>query len=295
MDQKATIEIRPVTDVADTKQIEEVQRVTWGMTDSEILPGRFLHALQANGACLLGAYDGDELIGFVFGVLGTVEGMDERIDQVAAARLQMYSAIMGVLPGYQTQGVGYRLKLAQREFALRIGVRLITWTYDPLESRNAYFNLAKLGVICHEYYRDYHGPMTGINAGLSSDRFYVEWWVTSNRVKARLGPGRGPLSLNAFIGGGAVLVNDTEREADGLPVPPDDFARSHGRLIMVEIPASFQQIKRQDMDLARRWRFHSRGVFEYYFDAGYVLTDFVHHQEKNGTARSFYVLTHMEA
>jgi GNAT superfamily N-acetyltransferase len=141
------IDIRPITDVGDARKLEEIQRRTWNMSDLEALPGRFLHAMHFNGACLLGAFDGTELVGFVFGLLSTVEGLTERIDQVAAARLQMYSAIMGVLPEYQGAGIGYRLKVAQREFAMRIGVRLITWTFDPLEGRNGHLNIRKLGAI----------------------------------------------------------------------------------------------------------------------------------------------------
>jgi len=277
------------------RQIEDLQRETWGAIEREIIPGRFLHAIQNNGACLLGAFDGDRVVGFVLGVLGTVEGMDERIDQVAAARLQMYSAIMGVLPEYQTSGIGYRLKLAQREFALRIGVRLITWTYDPLESRNGYFNIAKLGAICHRYLRDYHGKMTGINAGLPTDRFYVEWWVTSNRVKSRVSSSRGQLSLEAYVSGRAVIINEAKVGTDGTVTPPADFLRDNNRVLLVEIPAEFQSMKRSNFDMAATWRQHTRRLFEHYFQSHYLITGFVRHKGTGGIIRSYYVLTHMDA
>jgi predicted GNAT superfamily acetyltransferase len=163
----AGIDIRPVDTLSDIRQIETIQLETWGMDDLEVIPARFMHALQHNGASLLGAYDGQRIVGFVFGVLGTVEDLDERIDQVAAARLQMYSVIMGVLPEYQGMGIGHRLKLAQREFALRIGVRLITWTFDPLESRNAHLNITKLGVISHRYERDFPWAAWGHQRGFA--------------------------------------------------------------------------------------------------------------------------------
>lgn len=265
------------------------------MDDLEVIPSRFMHALQHNGASLLGAYDGDRMIGFVFGLLGTVEDLDHRIDQVAAARLQMYSAIMGVLPGYQNRGVGYRLKLAQREFALRIGVRLITWTYDPLESLNGFFNVGKLGVVCHRYLRDFHGPMGGINLGLPTDRFHIDWWVTSNRVQMRLSGRRGPLGLTALQQGGALLVNEAARNATGLPVPPDQFSESQARILLVEIPDNFQLIKQQDMALALAWRMHGRQLLEHYFDNHYLVTDFVRHQEPGGSFRSYYVLSHADS
>jgi predicted GNAT superfamily acetyltransferase len=286
----SAISIRPVLDVDDARQIEDVQRLTWQMGDLEILPGRFLHALKHNGACLLGAYDGDKVVGFVFGLLGTVENLKGRIDEVAAARLQMYSAIMGVLPEYQGKGLGYRLKLAQREFALRIGVRLVTWTYDPLESRNAYFNVGKLGVICHRYFRDFHGPLSGINFGLPTDRFYVEWWVTSNRVVGKLSSDRGPLNLDAYLNGGAKLVNEGKIRDDNLLEPPGEFNQSQNRILMAEIPADIQEIKKADADLALAWRKHSRHLFEHYFDHNYIITDFVRRLDDKGINHSYYVL-----
>jgi predicted GNAT superfamily acetyltransferase len=291
----STISIRSVLDVDDARQIEDVQRLTWQMGDLEILPGRFLHALKHNGACLLGAYDGDKVVGFVFGLLGTKEDLKGRIDEVAAARLQMYSAIMGVLPEYQGLGLGYRLKLAQREFALRIGVRLVTWTFDPLESRNAYFNIGKLGVICHQYLRDFHGQLGGINFGLPTDRFYVEWWVTSNRVKGKLSSDRGPLNLDAYLDGGAELVNTAKVVDDYLLEPASDFIRSQKRILMVEIPADIQSIKQTDIALATAWRNHSRRLFEHYFEQNYLVTDFVRQSGDSGLNHSYYVLIHGSA
>jgi predicted GNAT superfamily acetyltransferase len=288
------IEIKSIEEDAGYTAAEDLQELVWGMTDRELIPGRMLHALQKNGACLLGAYDQEKLVGFVLGVIGTVEGLRERIDQVAAARLQMYSAIMGVHPDYQNLSIGYQLKLAQRAFALRIGLRLMTWTVDPLESRNARLNFSKLGAVCNVYWRDFHGAMTGINAGLASDRFQVRWWLTSHRVKSRVEKARRPLPFHAFVEGGAVLVNETAPNADGLPIPPAQFIQSDAPMLLVEIPASIQAIKRRDMPLAQSWRSHSRALFEHYFAQGYIITDFVHQPQEETAGRSFYLLTQQE-
>ena len=285
------ITIRSINEFPDVKQVENVQIETWGIPERDVIPARLLHALQHNGACLIGAFDGSDLIGFVFGSLGTVENLKDRIDQVAAARLQMYSVTMGVLPSYQHRGLGFRLKLAQREFAIRIGVRLITWTYDPLESRNGYFNIRKLGAISHRYFRDFHGPMSGINLGLPSDRFYVDWWVTSNRVQSRVSSSRGPLNLEAYTSGGAIIINEAIRERGKLPQPQKEYIYTDTRIALVEIPVNFQKIKREDMDLAIAWRLHLRDLAESHFKSGYVVTDFVRHESDDGTFRSFYVLT----
>ena len=284
------IEIRAIRDPLEASKVEVVQQETWGIPEVEVIPARLLHALQFTGSCLLGAYDGSTLVGFVLGVLGTVEDLKNRIDQVAAARLQMYSVTMGVLPEYQHLGIGFRLKMAQREFALRIGVRLVTWTYDPLESRNGYFNVRKLGAISHKYLLDFHGPMSGMNQGLPSDRFYVEWWVTSNRVQARVDSSRTPLSLKAYTGGGAPIVNSVSHDISGLSQPPQSFSKADDRLILIEIPENFQQIKEADMDLAFEWRMHLRDAAAHYFNDGYLVTDFIHHRAGEGDDRSFYVL-----
>ena len=85
----AAIEIKQITEATDALQLEDLQRETWGMEDLEVLSGLFLHSLHFNGSCLYGAFDGDRIIGFVFGLLGTIENLENRMDQVAAARLQM--------------------------------------------------------------------------------------------------------------------------------------------------------------------------------------------------------------
>ena len=288
------IEIRPVKGMAEMKELEEIQLMVWGKDAREIMPAHLLHALQVNGAALLGAYDGTNVVGFTLAVLGTVEGLKERIDQVAAARLKMYSVIAGVLPAYRDSGVGYRLKMAQREFALRIGVRLISWVSDPVESRNARFNIGKLGTVCSRYLRNFHGEMAGINAGLETDRFEVEWWVTTNRVKGRAKRHKRPLSLQALLDGGAKLVNEVTFNAVGLPVPPVEFRHDPRNMVLVEIPAQIQRIKQEDFPLALRWREHSRSLFEAYFQDGYLATDFVS-QSDVGVRLSFFLLTHQDA
>jgi predicted GNAT superfamily acetyltransferase len=260
------------------------------MGDLEVTSTHTLHAIQHNGGMLYGAFDGDKMIGFVLAMIGTVSG-DGRKDQVAAARLKMYSMEAGVLPEYQSQGVGYQLKLAQRAFAINIGIRLITWTYDPLESLNGRFNIGKLGAVCHNYYRNFHGELSGINAGLATDRFEVEWWVTNNRVEGRVVKGRRPLSLEMFLNSGALLLNETTWSDAGLPVPPPYPLAPQANLILVEIPSDFQTIKQQDFALALAWREHTRDLFEGLFHDNFTVTDFVYDVGENGRARSFYLLT----
>lgn len=288
------IVIRSMETMAEFMQAEHVQLDAWNMADREVIPAHALHAMQHNGAAVLGAFSGEAMVGFALGILATVEDSHNRADQVAAARLKMFSVIAGVLPAYQKSGVGFQLKLAQRAFALRIGVRLITWTYDPLESLNGRFNIGKLGTVCHTYLRNFHGDMGGINAGLPTDRFEVEWWVTSHRAQARAAERWHPLRLDSLLGGGAILVNEATFNAAGLPVPPPNYVSHPSTLMLVEIPADMQAIKRTDVDLALRWRYHTRDVFEQLFDSGYLVTDFVAHEDEYGRARSYYLLAHQD-
>lgn len=288
------ITIRSLETMNEIIAAEEVQRLTWTMTDLEIIPAHALHAMQHSGAVLLGAFDGERLIGFTFGIIGTEENPN-RVDQVAAARLKMYSVIAGVLPDYQHRDVGYRLKMAQRDFAVRIGIRLITWTYDPLESLNARFNIGKLGAVCRYYRRHFHGDMSGINNGMQSDRFEVEWWVTQNRAAARAAKKWRPLRLDSLLAGGALLVNEATINDAGLPEPPPDYVSRPSNLMLVEIPAGIQAIKRADMDLARRWRMHTRDIFEKMFESGFIVTDFVPHEDEQGHPRSYYLLTYQDS
>lgn len=289
------ISIRPVERSADLKKVEDLQREIWQAGDLQVIPARTLHAIHFNGGMLLGAFDGDELVGFIFAVIGTVQGLDKRVDQVAAARLQLYSTIMGVLPAYQGHGIGYRLKLAQREFAIRLGIRLVTWTYDPLEARNAWLNIGKLGAVCRRYLLNFHGNVGGINAGLDTDRFYVEWWVTGNRVQNRVGRERSPLSYDQLIAGRAHLINEAAFDEAGLPTPPAAFVESDANLILVEIPADIQTVKQHDIDLARAWRAHTGDVFQHYFDGHYIATDFTRREDEEGHTRCYYVLTYQHA
>lgn len=284
-----TIIIRPITTLAEMAEVEELQKIVWETNDLEIVPVHTLHAIQHNGGAFIGALEDGKIVGFVLGILGT-RGKPEYHNTPAAERLKMYSVMAGVLPAYRGLDVGYRLKLAQREFALNLGLDLITWTYDPLESLNGRFNIGKLGVTCHTYLRHHHGEMTGLNAGIPTDRFEVAWWINSDRVKAWLADKQRRLTLEAAQEQGAMLVNQVSFNLNGLPVPSQEIRPSTNEAVLLEIPANFQQIKRMAFDLAVSWREHTRHLFEALFAGGYEVMDFVIHREENGRQRSFYLL-----
>ncbi len=291
----AEIEICTLKGLEDSQKAYDVQRRVWGEDEAELIPVHLFHALSHHTAgSLIGAFDGDELVGFALAVLSTIDDPN-RIDQVAAARLKLYSAATGILPAYRDRAVGYRLKLAQRDFAETIGVRLISWTFDPLQGRNAAFNIAKLGAVSNRYHVNFYGTMTGINAGVASDRLEADWWVTSNRVKSRIEKGQRPLSLNALLGGGAVIANETRLRDDGWREPVEQLPTATQSLLLVEVPGDFDALKAADVELAITWRRHVRMVFRMLFGEGYLVTDFLSDSAEGGTRRNYYLLAQSDS
>jgi len=282
--------IRPLASIEDFRACEEIQRQTWGPGDAEVVPLNMLLAAARNGGVALGAFAGDEMIGFVFGILGASSRFGP--EAPAAVKLKHHSHMLAVLPEWRNEGVGYALKLAQREAARAQGLRLMTWTYDPLESRNALLNIAKLDAVCNTYVRDYYGEMRDeLNVGLPSDRFQVDWHIASKRVATRLSGQRGRLEREHFISAGAALLNPATFDAHALPRPPESVAELTTDLALVEIPADFQSLKRADKALALAWRLQTREIFEGAFARGYMVTDFVF---ESASRRGFYVLIRTE-
>lgn len=274
------IAVRPLRNNTEYRAVEQLQREVWGLDDVEVVAHDLLVTAHKNGGLVLGAFvpgdtTGDErLIGFVFSFVGL------HFD----GRLKHCSHLAGVAPAYQGRDIGYQLKLAQRAGALNQGINLITWTFEPLESRNAYFNLHKLGATCRTYLCDVYGQMRdNLNAGLPSDRFQVDWEIQSERVITRLQGEQPPLSPARLLTEGAPLVN---RSLPGdWPQPADLVLPLVDRRVLVEIPARFQALKAADLGLAQAWREHSRLVFESAFAAGYIAADLLFE-----AGQSYYLL-----
>jgi predicted GNAT superfamily acetyltransferase len=202
--------------------------------------------------------------------------------------------MLGVLPEWQSRGVGYALKVAQREAVLNQGVRLITWTYDPLESKNARLNIAKLGAVCNTYIRDYYGELRdNLNRGLTTDRFQVDWWIASRRIETRLTRNRPPLQLRHYLDVGTPIINNVQWDDRDLPVCQKPIEPPQPDRFLVEFPADFQAIRRADNALATAWRLQLRSICEAAFASGYTVIDYVH--EPGQHARSFYVMLRIES
>lgn len=300
--------------------VEELQRQVWPGNETEVVPAHVLLAVAHNGGLVIGAYMSNsgggedseaeeevqndpveispsQMVGFVFGFPGLYITPD-------GPRSKHCSHMLGVLPSLRDQGIGFGLKRAQWQMARHQGVDRITWTYDPLISRNAYLNITKLGAVCNTYRRNEYGELRDeINAGLPSDRFQVDWWVNTRRVERRLSKKRRlQLDLAHFLAAGAEIINPSQNGVDGWPRPAGTKLPAHiteGEsgadvpLLLLEIPADFPKLKEVDADLALAWRYHTRELFEALFARGYLVTDFIF---LPGTlARSFYVLSHGES
>lgn len=281
------IELEPLHSPGDYRAVEQLQRDVWRLEEAEIVPDHVLITAQENGGRVIGAFEklpegGRKLVGFVFGFVGlTPDG-----------EVKHCSHMLGVAFTHQDQGIGYRLKLAQRQHVLAQGVELITWTVDPLQSRNAYLNFHKLGGTCGTYLRDLYGDMRDeLNADLPSDRFQVVWHVTSAHVTERFqrdtasgvphtapspsAPARGSDPLS----GGVTILNRFSPADDGRP--PRNVRPMEDERLLIQIPSHFQRIRSMDISLARAWREHTRALFEAAFAAGYTIVDFAFDGERS--------------
>lgn len=284
------IDIRPLRALDEMRAAVELQKTYWGDNLESVIPAHMLFSLANHGGHVLAAFDGDDMAGVLVGFLGTSE---ENSKRPAMANLQIVSKRMVVLPQYRNAGLGYRLKLAQRDMAITQGVRLVTWTFDPLMALNAHLNIRKLGATVPTYLQDYYGVQDegGLVTLGSSDRLLAEWWVTNRRVEERIYGNRSDLGIEQYLGADTTILNPTTATSDGALLPAESVSVPTSSLALVEIPTDYGRMVRENPDLARRWRLHIRAVLQQQLGAGFVITDFVRTalEDRN---RAFYVLSY---
>ncbi|MGD0363870.1 MAG: GNAT family N-acetyltransferase [Bryobacteraceae bacterium] len=177
------IELRALTESRQFQEAVALQRTVWGFTDVELLPVRLFVVATKVGGQAFGAYDGNTMVGFLLSIPGLKAG----------GASFLHSHMLGVLAEYRNQGVGRMLKLHQRADALRRGIELIEWTFDPLELKNAFFNMERLGAIVRRYVENQYGTTTSpLHGGLPTDRCVAEWWLAGPHAEAIL-TGRPPV------------------------------------------------------------------------------------------------------
>jgi len=179
------IEIRPLTTLEHFERCVVLQLEVWGYSDGDLIPRRVFLLAERIGGQVLGAFDGDTIVGFAMALPGYRKG-----------RSYLHSHMLAVLAEYRNAGLGRRLKLAQRDDAIARGFDLMEWTFDPLEIKNAHLNIARLGAISRRYKADFYGPSSSpLQGGLPTDRLYAEWWLTSPRVTGTLGGDAEPTEI----------------------------------------------------------------------------------------------------
>lgn len=247
------IQIRSLKTIEELKAVEELQLEVWGCSEREVLPSLALIPLLDIGGVLLGAFADREMVGFVVGFPGLQDG--ETI---------LHSDMLAVKAKYRSSGLGYKLKLAQRDAALGQGIERITWTFDPLQSTNAHLNFHKLGVTADRYKIDYYGETSSALHRMGTDRLWVTWSLRSESVLQRLNAVAppAPMTLPALLSMGA----DDEPVLSKLGVT--------GPSLIIEIPHNINAIIKVDEERAKRWRDATREAFTTALAAHFLVTDF---------------------
>ena len=255
---RQSITIRDITDLAEMREVEELQKEIWGVADREVLPAMAMRPITVVGGVLIGAFDNSRMVGFVFGF----PGLDEN-------RLILHSDMLAVKAEYRSHGIGYQLKLAQRERALEKGIDMITWTFDPLQAANAHLNFSRLGVISDRYFVNFYGETTSYLHRTGTDRLWVKWFLNSERVRDRAQERLKGTSVLNEGDRSSILIRVAENEEpkvlhDGPTV----------ETAIIEVPGDINAILRDDCKVAIRWREATRHAFKVALDAGYVVEDF---------------------
>jgi predicted GNAT superfamily acetyltransferase len=174
------IVVRRCKGLDELRSCVALQKEIWNFSDAELVPLRMFVVAEKVGGQVMGAFDGNEMVGFALSVPGTRSG-----------HVYLHSHMLAVRKEHRNGGLGRRLKLLQREDALGRGIELIEWTFDPLEIKNSYLNIEKLGAISRRYNTNQYGITSSpLQGGLPSDRLIAEWWLKSKRVEALLASGK---------------------------------------------------------------------------------------------------------
>ncbi len=282
------IQIRDLTSIDEFRQVVGLEKAIWGYTDEGdlVTVPVFIFTVH-RGATLIGAFDpatplapsagsdpaslragtGGKMVGFAYAVVGMKSG-----------KPMMWSHMAGVLPEFRG-GLGFRLKLAQRDRALAQGYDLIEWTFDPLQAMNAHFNFAKLGGVVEEYAPNFYGESTSaLHRGTPTDRVVLSWKITEPHVVRRIEQSSPALRIKSHEVTEAPIVNATVVEGEWRKTRKIDLTIKERRL-WIEIPTGFTEMQQRAPDRALAWRMDVRQMFDEYLAKGYRAVDFVLQRE----------------
>lgn len=270
---ETSVVIRQIISNSEMRAVENLQKEVWGVPDLEVVPATHLIASAAAGGVLLGAFDGEHLVGFAYGFVSYEDG-----------RTAHHSHMLAVKPAYRNFNLGEKLKRAQREYVLSQGILVMSWTFDPLQSLNAYFNFNKLGVVSDRYMIDFYGAdAASFLHRNGTDRLWVTWLLDSKRVKERIEK-KVPAVEFESVGRLVKLSGDNVPSVAG-------FAKNLiNEQVAIEIPADINELQKQNIELAVEWREAAREAFTAALKQGYVVKEFY---RMNGDKRNYgaYLLT----
>lgn len=270
------IQIRAFRDLKDYDACVELQRAIWKISDLEIVSAvEMIAAVFSGGMAHLAETAAGRAVGFAFA-----------FPALRGRAPHLHSDMVGVLPELQGQGLGVKLKWQQREDALARGLGLITWTYDPLQARNAYLNLRRLGATAAEFLPNFYGVTTSaLHHGLPTDRLLVKWDLNSPRVRDRAMGGEPP---RAVVLPNQPRINEVKWQA-GWPVSSEPRSDLRANEALLEIPPEWDTLCQAAPRVAEDWQGKVRRALAAYMGHGYVGADFVL-SEEGGRRRPLYVL-----
>lgn len=261
------------------RELMELEKEIWSTDYMETFPYHITIPLLDIGGVVLGVYEeaSGRPIGMVIMMLGFRNGS-----------LFYYSHMLGLLREYRGKGIGKKLKEIQREASLARGIELIEWTYEPLLSRNAWFNIVSSGVIVRRFKVNYYGITNfEYNRGIETDRFVAEWYLKSPRVIKRMKGEHVWKPYEYFVSdvGGEVVLSSVRTDG-GMPIPGDPVLDAASDVLLVEIPSNFIVMLRKNMNAAKAWRVKTREAFRNYLSKGYIVMEVT----RDTDGRYYYVL-----
>ena len=271
------VRVRLAAGRADFDACVELQRAVWRLSDLEITSAiQMIATTHAGGLVQLAETAGGRIVGFAYAFPGLAGGV-----------AHLHSDMLAVLPEEQASGLGVRIKWAQREEALARGIRLITWTYDALQAKNASLNLRRLGAVAPEFIPDFYGITTSaLHHGLPTDRLLVRWELDSPRVVERAAGGEPPHTVPAPS---FPRVNDVKWQA-GWPVSSEPRLDLADAELLLEIPPDWDVLCQAAPRVAEGWHARVRAALGAYLSRGYVAADFAPTEGEGGRRRPLYVL-----
>ena len=282
---QSSIIIRDFESIAEMRAVEEMQKEVWGCDDRDVVPALTLIPSIAVGGILVGAFDKDELVGFAYGFIGLEDG-----------EVTLHSDMLAVKAAYRDHQLGFKLKLAQRERAIAQGIARMTWTFDPLQSRNAHLNFAKLGVVSDCYKINFYGETTSsfLHQHMGTDRLWVSWPLKSERVKGRIekreNKRQSPLELKNIERLVGVDANNSPVRSELRTNGVEQIKQG----VVIEIPNEIGALQQENPDLAVHWREATRAAFVEALGAGFIVTEFYGATKGEGGC-GVYLLTQGES